>query len=464
MTVILIFFSASQGAMAEMESVACANQDKREPCPSDTVNLLQSGQSLGKQIAATDEKIAQPNREALFLRYFKDAHTEGSPTMQLENLDVELNEASENLDEAQNHLESLKSDLLAKNNLVACGTIQIADCDGDKIFEMGLFPLTKELGTMESNYLMADGSKGYQEKLLSGNLSLAEREAAEKKRQQAVTNKITSGTRKEHLIQTIQALEQARARKDNSVFRWPEFANVLDDLQTEQAALTARVIEKQNKILEFKSALENLKNKRIDLLKRNSSNGTNRDLTKDTNPQKVVTQLESEILAMPGSFLTRQTRERRLVCGMSMAEHLAINWYARGGYKIINRELRRADSASALNRPELRAWVEVMNSGLEKLVPYSGILSRGANLPSRARAQYVANETVVEKAYLSTSRQGGFAMRTDIFSIQATGANCFWIDPVVQNEQEDEVVCRPGTPFLVKSASSGRYSLIEQLP
>ncbi len=173
--------------------------------------------------------------------------------------------------------------------------------------------------------------------------------------------------------------------------------------------------------------------------------------------------LESRINSMSSAIFDRDTTIGEPLCDMSFAQHLAIKWYSRIGYRVVNGYLRTPTEKKTV-RPEIDAWVNVMNSGFNKLQPYSGQVRRGTNLPEFVRNSYLVGKSISDFAFTSTSRKSGFGGQVHQLTYTLTGHSCFWIAPIAREEQEDEVLCRNSTVFRVEKANGTRFELLEERP
>lgn len=84
-------------------------------------------------------------------------------------------------------------------------------------------------------------------------------------------------------------------------------------------------------------------------------------------------------------------------------ELVAIYFYTGDGYTCINSALREGGRKEVLARGLFRA----LKSGLEKLPPYRGTVTRKVTLPKNVFFQHIAGHTIYYSALTSTSAPGG---------------------------------------------------------
>ncbi|WP_456299183.1 ADP-ribosyltransferase [Mycobacterium parmense] len=123
--------------------------------------------------------------------------------------------------------------------------------------------------------------------------------------------------------------------------------------------------------------------------------------------------------------------------------------YTGTGYIDLNEALRN----EALDA-SLYARVEALNNALSKLPPYEGPVVRGTNLPSEVLAQYRPDEYIIEKGFMSTTRDPGvaqspaFAGNVEFRIASFTGRD---VSPYSMFPTEQEVLFPSHTRFLVIS-------------
>ncbi|MGD1239165.1 ADP-ribosyltransferase [Mycobacterium seoulense] len=121
--------------------------------------------------------------------------------------------------------------------------------------------------------------------------------------------------------------------------------------------------------------------------------------------------------------------------------------YTGMGYRGLNEALR----SEALDASQF-ARVEALKNALSKLPPYEGPVVRGTNLPAEVLAQYRPGEYIVEKAFLSTTRNpvvaqsSAFAGNVEfrIVSLSGRDVSAFSMFPA-----EQEILFPAQTRFLV---------------
>lgn len=129
-------------------------------------------------------------------------------------------------------------------------------------------------------------------------------------------------------------------------------------------------------------------------------------------------------------------------------EHLkALGDYTGMSYADLNEALR----SEALDASQI-ARVEALKAALSKLPPFEGSVVRGTNLPAEVLAQYRPGEYIVEKAFLSTTRDpvvaqsSAFAGNVEFRIVSFTGrdVSAFSMFPA-----EQEILFPANTRFLV---------------
>jgi hypothetical protein len=129
-------------------------------------------------------------------------------------------------------------------------------------------------------------------------------------------------------------------------------------------------------------------------------------------------------------------------------EHLkALSQYTGMGYAELNEALR-----SEVLEASQAARVEALKAALSKLPPYEGSVVRGTNLPPEVLAQYRPGEYIVEKAFLSTTRDplvarsSAFAGNVEFRIVSFTGRD---VSAFSMYPAEQEILFPANTRFLV---------------
>ena len=150
----------------------------------------------------------------------------------------------------------------------------------------------------------------------------------------------------------------------------------------------------------------------------------------------------------------RTVLENKL-CGLSNNEIFSIYLYTGGAYKPINEALRNKNKDFL----QFSALIETINSGLEKLKPFLGVTDRGANLSEKALEQHRVGNKVTYPAFTSASRVRGF--ESD-YEFKLTSKNGRYIAPLSIHPDEEEVLFKNNTSFVVDSQTSYTFFMTEQ--
>lgn len=139
---------------------------------------------------------------------------------------------------------------------------------------------------------------------------------------------------------------------------------------------------------------------------------------------------------------------------LTKVEALSINKYTRHSYMEINDALREG-----VMTKELQSYAKILNSALDKMPKYEGVVFRGSTLSKDYLNKYINalknNETITEDTFLSTSMNVSTANEFGrcVFEIKSkTGRDIREIS--AYGEKEDEVLFRSGTRFKVTSFES----------
>ena len=126
--------------------------------------------------------------------------------------------------------------------------------------------------------------------------------------------------------------------------------------------------------------------------------------------------------------------------GLTDSELVALRLYTAVGVNI------NTDARQGNGRYEPHLWL--IQTGLDKLPIYKGMVLRGENIESKRLKQYKIGETVTIPQFYSSSYQDGWQKTTNThFTIKAkTGRK---IDILASMQQETEVLFSVGTQFLV---------------
>ncbi|GGF20453.1 hypothetical protein GCM10011611_28120 [Aliidongia dinghuensis] len=112
------------------------------------------------------------------------------------------------------------------------------------------------------------------------------------------------------------------------------------------------------------------------------------------------------------------------------------------GYSAINPALRGLQPMT----PELSAFQTHIESGLDKLPPFSGTSFRGTDLPPSVLDNYQVGETVADPAFASSSTTSPFSGTTRMEMAGESGRDISFLS---EYPKEAEVLFKPNTPFLV---------------
>lgn len=147
-------------------------------------------------------------------------------------------------------------------------------------------------------------------------------------------------------------------------------------------------------------------------------------------------------------------------CGLSEEELSALKFYSNSGYGCLNSYLRSTD-----HRDEnIDYMIQVMNSGLDKLPSYQGVVKRGASLPDSIREAHSVGTVLEYDAFTSTSTNHGFSGK-DMFIIQSQSGK-----PIMgfsSHRSENEVLFKSGTKFKIldKTEKDGiHYYIMAEVP
>ncbi len=146
---------------------------------------------------------------------------------------------------------------------------------------------------------------------------------------------------------------------------------------------------------------------------------------------------------------------------LSLDQRIAVLSYTYSTYEPVNARLRKGGFAAA----EIAPYVQVLNSALELLGRYNGVVLRTVDrLPPAVLAQHQLGATVIYAAYTSTAKRRSLTAAYNFTIRSRTGAD---LDGYASNSNEQEVLFKPGTSFRVTSRTvkDGRtYIEMEELP
>lgn len=153
-------------------------------------------------------------------------------------------------------------------------------------------------------------------------------------------------------------------------------------------------------------------------------------------------------------------RKNFVECGLSEAEIMLMTYYTGSFSGPVNDYLRGTRVYPEQVKEGFKVVVEVMQSALNKLRDYKGLVKRGTTLPENVLSQYVVGNIVSDPAFLSTGV--GFSFVAEVLEFYILSKTCKYIAPLSALEREKEVLCLPGTKFKVL-AREGNHFLLEEL-
>lgn len=157
------------------------------------------------------------------------------------------------------------------------------------------------------------------------------------------------------------------------------------------------------------------------------------------------------------SLMLKQIKKRKTFvdCGLTDAEIIAIYFYTKEGYQKINSKLRRAE----INETN-SALVAAMNSGLNKLADYSGVVRRGVSFePGAFLDQHQVGKNISYLGYTSTGIDFEYKAKNKIIIISKS---CKYIAPISVFPKEREVLCPHKANFKILFGQENNF-LLEQL-
>ncbi len=140
-------------------------------------------------------------------------------------------------------------------------------------------------------------------------------------------------------------------------------------------------------------------------------------------------------------------------CGMRSEEVFAIFLYTGSAFSYINASLR-----SETNLESLKFYIDTVNSGLRKLAPYVGTVSRGSELPQSEVDKHVEGQDVVYKAFTSTSIHKSF---TGTYSFTIESKTGRYVAPIAMRPEEEEVLIPSNTSFQIIEKDGTHFHLQE---
>lgn len=146
------------------------------------------------------------------------------------------------------------------------------------------------------------------------------------------------------------------------------------------------------------------------------------------------------------------TNLNNAVCGMSDREIFSINLYTGGAFSVINKSLRNGEV------PNFEVLITSINSGLAKLAPYKGTVTRGSNLPNQALQEHQTGKTVKYAAYTSTSVNVPFVGDYKFVINSKEGR---YIAPLSIHPDEEEVLFKNGSSFVIDSRNENTFKMSE---
>ena len=142
-------------------------------------------------------------------------------------------------------------------------------------------------------------------------------------------------------------------------------------------------------------------------------------------------------------------------CGLSDVEIYAVYFYTTSGYQMLNESLRLRKSDF-----EMKAFVQLIGSGLAKIQKYEGLVIRGENVrPAKSEQMKVGSE-VLFPSFTSSSRVHGF---TKSHTLNIRSHEGRYIAPISDLPGEEEVLFLPGTTFKVLEVKEKEF-LLEEVP
>ena len=132
------------------------------------------------------------------------------------------------------------------------------------------------------------------------------------------------------------------------------------------------------------------------------------------------------------------------ICNLTPEEFLAINDYSGEYYQCMNAYLRQ----NKVKSPEIEGYIQKLNSALDKLPNYEGIVIRGADLSPELAKIHSVGAVVTYNAFTSTSTED-LAWGNDRFIILSkTGKP---IMSFSSHNNENEILFKSGTQFKILS-------------
>lgn len=121
--------------------------------------------------------------------------------------------------------------------------------------------------------------------------------------------------------------------------------------------------------------------------------------------------------------------------------------YCNTGYDDVNKDLR----SGAIPSDATKKYVKTMNYALSQLPDWHGLVMRGVNLSKDIQSKYKVGETVIEKAFTSTSADRGFPeMNTQFIIVSKHGKNVSELSEQGGTKADGaEIVFSTDTPFKV---------------
>lgn len=121
--------------------------------------------------------------------------------------------------------------------------------------------------------------------------------------------------------------------------------------------------------------------------------------------------------------------------------------YCNTGYDDVNKDLR----SGAIPSDATKTYAKTMNFALSQLPDWDGLVMRGANLSKDIQSNYKVGETVIEKAFTSTSANRGFPeMNTQFIIVSKHGKNVSELSEQGGTKADGvEILFSTDTPFKV---------------